>query len=326
MSTSATGSVSWGAVLPHGAAGEFGSAPGTQAWARLRDAATAWDELGYDHLWMSDHLMTSAGDRTGNYFESYTALAALSQVTRRAQLGALVTCALYRNIAILAKQGAAVDVMSNGRFILGLGGGWDEPEFDAFGLEFPSPTTRVEVFIETMEALTELWTRPAVDYDGTHLRLKAASCTPRPAAKPPIMTGTHGPRGLRAAARLADIANWNVGLEDFRRLSGVLDKACAEVGREPGSITRSVFRLADLTGNDDTVLRLLAEQGAPAELADAVKADHFIGTPDEVVPKVQSFIDSGARHVICLFLDAEGSDVSAERFLQDVAPAVAVPH
>lgn len=317
-------SLSCGAVLPHGAAGEFGHEPGTRAWARLRDAASAWDAFGYDHLWMSDHLMTSAGDRTGNYFESYTALAALSQVTQRAQLGALVTCALYRSVAILAKQGAAVDVMSGGRFVLGIGGGWDEPEFDAFGLGFPPAADRVEIFAETIQALIELWTRPTVDFDGEHVRLRGASCSPRPLKRPPVMTGTHGPRGLRAAARFADIANWNVGLQEFVRLNGVLDKACADVGRDPKSMVRSVFRLADLSGTDDTLLRLLAEQGAPADLAATVKADHFIGTVEEVVGKVQDFADAGARHVICLFLDAETSDTSAERFLNEVRPAIRV--
>jgi alkanesulfonate monooxygenase SsuD/methylene tetrahydromethanopterin reductase-like flavin-dependent oxidoreductase (luciferase family) len=280
--------------------------------------------MGYDHLWMSDHLMTSAGDRTGNYFESYTALAALSQVTRRTQLGALVTCALYRSVAILAKQGAAVDVMTGGRFILGIGGGWDEPEFKAFGLDFPAAADRVERFTETMQALIELWTRPAVDFDGKHVRLRGASCSPRPVKRPPVMTGTHGPRGLRATARFADIANWNVGLQEFVRLNTVLDQACADVGRDPTDVTRSVFRLADLTGTDDNLLRLLADQGAPADLADAVKADHFIGNSEEVAEKVQAFADAGARHVICLFLDADTSDTSAERFLNEVRPAIRV--
>lgn len=316
--------LTWGAVLPDGSGDEFVGWTGADAWARLRDAATTFDALGYDHLWTSDHLMASGGDRSGPYFEGYGTLAALTQVTRRARLGALVTCALYRNAGLLAKQAASVDLMSGGRLIFALGGGWDSDEFAAYGYDFPPPAGRVTAFEETLDAVLRLWSEPVVDLDGSYVRLRGARCEPKPATRPPIWTGTHGPRGLRAAARYADVANWNVELDEFRRLSGVLAKACASVGRDPATIDRSVFRLADLTGNDDAVRRLLASQGAPPDAVDIVREEHFVGTPEEVVPKVQAFVDAGARHVIVMFLDAESSDESATRFLQEVVPQVAV--
>jgi alkanesulfonate monooxygenase SsuD/methylene tetrahydromethanopterin reductase-like flavin-dependent oxidoreductase (luciferase family) len=315
--------LTWGAVLPDGSADEFLGWGGADAWARLRDAAMTFDDLGYDHLWTSDHLMASGGDRSGPYFEGYSTLAALTQVTRRARLGALVTCALYRNAGLLAKQAASIDLMSQGRLILSLGAGWDEDEFVAYGYDFPAPAERVTAFEETLEAVLRLWSEPAVDLDGSHVRLRGARCEPKPAARPPIWTGTHGPRGLRTAARYADVANWNVGLDEFRRLSGVLDKACAAVGRDPATIDRSVFRLADLTGTDDAVRRLLTSQGAPPQALEIVRRDHFIGTPEQVVPKVQDFVDAGARHILVLFLDAESSNESAVRFLRDVVPQIA---
>jgi probable F420-dependent oxidoreductase len=316
--------LTWGAVLPHGGAGEFDGWDGAQAWSRLREAATAFDKLGFDHLWMSDHLMGSSGDRTGIYFESYTAMAALAGVTRRAKLSAVVTCAQYRSVAMLAKQAANIDLVSDGRFILALGGGWDEGEFAAYGLRFPDPAERVAVFGETLEALRLLWAQDKVTYDGEHVHLTDASCSPRPATMPPIWTGAHGPRALRHTARFADVANWNVGYDEFVRLSGVLDEACAEVGRDRSTIETSVFRLADLSGGSGCLPSLLEAQGAPPEMAEEVARDHFIGDPDDVVERVQAFVDAGARHILVLFLDAAHTNASAESFMHDVVPKVAL--
>jgi alkanesulfonate monooxygenase SsuD/methylene tetrahydromethanopterin reductase-like flavin-dependent oxidoreductase (luciferase family) len=316
--------LTWGAVLPHGGAAEFDGWEPTRAWERLAEVAASYDALGFDHLWMSDHLMGSAGDRSGLYFESYTAMAALAAVTSRAKLGAIVTCAQYRSVAMLAKQAANVDLMSGGRFILALGGGWDEGEFAAYGLPFPSPGERVAVFGETLEAIRRLWTEDRVTYAGAHVHLCDAVCSPRPATLPEIWTGAHGDKALRHTARFADVANWNVGLEEFIRLSAVLSDACAEVGRDPDTIETSVFRLGDLSGGTGSLPQLLERLGAPANMADEVARDHFIGDPDEVAGRVQAFVDAGARHVVVLFIDAAMTTVSAESFVRDVIPEVAV--
>ena len=318
--------LTWGAFLPHGGAGEFAGWSGAEAWARLRDAAVAFDELGFDHLWVSDHLLPSgAPPRSGPYFESYATMTALTQVTKRASLGALVTSAFYRNPGLLAKQAAMVDVLSQGRFIFGLGGGWDEPECDAFGIPFPPPAERVTAFAETLEAVLQLWEKETVDYDGSFVRFSGAACNPAPARRPPVWTGTHGPRGLRIAARFADVANWNVAYDDFVRLSGVLDQACASEGRDPASIERSVFRLADVSDGAKGLTKLLEAMGAPPEARQAVADQHFVGPPEQVVPAVQRFVDAGARHIVLLFLDSETSDESAERWLREVVPAVSPP-
>jgi alkanesulfonate monooxygenase SsuD/methylene tetrahydromethanopterin reductase-like flavin-dependent oxidoreductase (luciferase family) len=232
-----------------------------------------------------------------------------------------VTCAPYRNAALLAKQAANVDVFSGGRLILGIGAGWDEDEFEAFGYPFASPAGRVIAFAETLEAITRLWREDKVDFDGAFVHLKGAACSPKPLAPPAIWTGTHGPRGLAVAARFADVANWNVGLQEFTRLSAVLRDACATAGR---MVDTSVFRVADLSGGD-AFAKLLDAQGATAEHADAVRATNFVGSPDEVVPRVQAFVDAGCRHFVIFALDCERSMETTERFLREVVPNVAVP-
>ena len=242
-------------------------------------------------------------------------------MTSRARLGQLVTCSPYRNAALLAKEAANVDIFSGGRLILGLGGGWDQGEFEAFGYGFPSPGERYRAFAETLEAIQLLWSRDKVDFDGTFVNLQGASCSPKPISVPPIWTGTHGPRGLEVAARFADVANFNQGLEAFTRLSGMVDQACAKVGR---TIEKSVFRLADVTGGR-ALDKLLADAGAPPEARVALEADHFIGTPEQVVPKVQAFVDAGARHIVIMALDAASSMETTERFLAEVVPEIRMP-
>jgi alkanesulfonate monooxygenase SsuD/methylene tetrahydromethanopterin reductase-like flavin-dependent oxidoreductase (luciferase family) len=310
--------VTWGAFVPHGAIDEFSGRKAGEAWSQIKDYAQAADDLGYDHIWTSDHLMSSGGDRDGMYFEAYTLLAALSQVTSKARLGQLVTCAPYRNAALLAKEAANVDVFSGGRLILGLGGGWDVPEFEAFGYRFPSARERFQGFAETLEAIHRLWRESKVDFDGEFVRLKGAVCEPKPADATPIWTGTHGPKGLAVAARFADVANFNVNLTQFQRLSRLVEAACEKVGRR---IDTSVYRLADLSGGDG-LTDLLARLGAPPEAADALKAEHFVGEPEEVVANVQAFVDAGARHIVIMALDSASSTVTTERFIKEVVPEI----
>ena len=274
--------VTWGVVLPHGAAGEFAAVSAQVAWARLRDSAvTCCDRLGYDHVWISDHLMASFGDRTGQQFEAYSTLAALTQVTERARLGVIVTCALYRSVAMLAKQAAGIDVMSDGRLIFALGAGWDQGEFDAFGYPFPSPGERVSVFEETLQAgHRELWSQPTVDFPGQHVRLAGALLQPasgRAATRVdghPWAARTADRRQIRRCHQL-ERRTHRLPPTD-RRAGGCVRR---EVGREPASLETSVFRLADLSGSRRTTCAGSSSNRARRpDLATAVGEEHFIGS------------------------------------------------
>ena len=267
--------------------------------------------------------MASFGGRTGQQFEAYSTLAALTQVTQRTRLGVIVTCAQYRSVAMLAKQAAGIDVMSDGRLIFALGAGWDEGEFRAYGYPFPSPGERVSVFGETLEAVIELWSQPTVDFTGQHVRLAGASCNPRP------VTAAAGVDGYPWATRTADRrqARRRRQLERrARRLPSPDRRAgrCVCRGRQGSGHHRDLGvsacrsqRLRGQPASDPRAARGIARPGR-----DAVSEDHFIGPVDTVISRVQDFVDSGARHIIALFLDAEHSDASAERFYSEVIPAI----
>ncbi len=314
--------LTFGAFIPQGGISEFVGWRPADAWACTRDRAVAFDEMGYDHLWVPDHVDTNPPRHDAVLFETFTTLAAVSQVTTRAHLGQMVTCASFRNSGLLAKIGATIDVVSGGRFILGLGGGWYEGEYDQYGWPFPSPAGRVQHFAETIEAVVRLWSEDEVTMQGTSVRLNGAHCSPKPLqSRPPIWTGVHGPKALRAAARFADVANWNVGLDRFLSLTEVLREQCLAVGRDFDTIRRSVFRLG-VVGDRAAYAPLLDALGVPPDALPTVEEQHFLGPPEEIAGKVQAFVDAGASDIVVAFLDAPSTVASAERFLREVVPQV----
>jgi len=171
-------------------------------------------------------------------------LAAMASVVSRARVGCMVTGVTYRNPAVLAKMAVTVDHISGGRLDFGLGAGWHEEEHRGYGLEFPSAGVRVEMLDEALTLIRRLWTEDTVTFEGRHYQLREALANPKPLQKPhpPIVVGGEKPKMLRVIARHAD--EWNVpshgDVVAWTKTSALLDEACAEVGRDPAEIRRSV--------------------------------------------------------------------------------------
>ncbi len=257
-------------------------------------------------------------------------LAALSQVTTTAELGQLVTCSSYRNAGMLAKEAACIDVFSGGRLILGLGAGWYDREYAAYGYEYPSDRTRLQVLEETITVIPRLWSEETVTFDGQHLRFDGAFCDPKPlrSPRPPLWVGGGGEKvTLRIAARHADATNWQVGLDQFVHKSKVLEEHCDALGRDFGSIVRTHgpdCRLFDSQRDLDAWL----ESPGGGNLwgrgpHEGYVRDNLVGTPDQVAEKVQGFVDAGCREFVLWFRDFPSSE-SLERFAAEVVPQVTV--
>ena len=212
-----TAPLRFGAFAPQGWKLEYSGWSAADAWARTVELSQLAERAGYDHLWVYDHVETVPRREPTHVFEAFTTLAALSQQTSRIRLGQLVTCAAYRNAGLLAKEAAGIDVMSGGRLVLGLGAGWYEREYQAYGYEYPSAGTRLAILEETVEVVRRLWTEPTVDFAGRHLRFDGAFCDPKPIQQlPELWIGGGGERvTLRIAAQHADKTNWQVGLDQF---------------------------------------------------------------------------------------------------------------
>lgn len=317
----------YGVFAPQGWKLEYSGWGAAAAWAHTVETARLAERLGYDHLWVYDHLETVPRREPTHVFEAFTTLAALSQRTERIRLGQLVTCAGYRNAGLLAKQAATIDVVSNGRLILGLGAGWYEREYTAYGYPFPSARERLAILEETAEAVRLLWSRETVDYAGRHVRLDGAFCDPKPLQRlPEVWIGGGGEKvTLRIAARLADKTNWQVGLDQFVAKSEILRSYCEEIGRDFESIVRTHgpdCRIFDSTRDLDTWL----ESPSGGHLRKAVpKAeyarDNLVGTVEQVLEKVQAFVDAGCREFVLWFRDFPSTE-SLERFAREVVPRV----
>ena len=317
----------YGAFVPQGWKLEYQGLGAAEAWDRSVEIALEAEELGYDHLWVYDHVETIPKRRPTHVFEAFTTLAALSQRTSRIRLGQLVTCSAYRNAGLLAKEAACVDVMSGGRLILGLGAGWYEREYRAYGWEFQSAGERLGRLEETAEVVRMLWTEERTTFEGQYVRFDGALCDPKPLQTlPPVWIGGGGERRtLRIAARFADATNWQVGLEGFVHKTEVLRRHCEDVGRDFGEITRTHApdcRLFDSRADLDA---WLASDGG-GHLWGTVDnetyvRDNFVGTVEDVIEKVQGFVDAGAEEFVLWFRDAPSSE-SLERFMTEVVPKV----
>jgi F420-dependent oxidoreductase-like protein len=316
-----------GVFVPQGWKLEYTGWTGPDAWARSVELARQAESLGYDHLWVYDHVETVPRREASHVFEAWTMMAALAHLTSRPRLGQMVTCAGYRNAGLLAKQAACVDVMSNGRLILGLGAGWYEREYQAYGWEFPDARGRLSCLEETLEAVKMLWASEQTSYKGDWVHLDEAFCDPKPIQTlPPVWVGGGGERvTLRIAARHADATNWQVGLDEFVRKSRVLERHCVDIGRDPSSITRTHAPDCRLFDSDGDVRRWLDSpdgggvwKGGDPEV---YLRDNLVGTAEQVAEKVQAFVDAGATEFVLWFRDYPATD-SLEGMMSAVDPLV----
>ena len=218
------------------------------------DVLRVWREADtipqIEHAWLFDHLMPIAGDPSGPIFEGWTLLSALAAQTGRLRLGLLVTSNRFRPPAMLAKIAATVDVVAGGRLEFGIGAG-SRPghpiarrEYEAYGLPFHDAAYAVGNLAEACTVIRRLWTESEpFDFDGTYLHLTGAFCNPKPVQRPhpPILIGGRSTATLRVVAEHADL--WNIpggDIDDAIRRGALLDRFCAEIGRDPASITRSI--------------------------------------------------------------------------------------
>ena len=227
--------------------------------ATIENYRSVWriaDEAGFDHCWVMDHLATIGGSPDEDIFEAWALQAAMAVATSRTRVGCMVTCNTYRHPGLAAKSAVTVDHLSGGRLEFGIGAGWAENEHTMFDLQFGTVGERLDRLEEACEIIRSLWTEPVTTFAGQHYKITEAVAEPKPVQeRVPIWIGGSGrKRTLRIAARFADVWNAAGGLpEEIADLSGVLDGHCADVGRDPAEIRRSVqMRLAD---TDEETLR-----------------------------------------------------------------------
>jgi len=242
----------------------------------------------FDSAWFIDHLQF--GD-TG-VLEGFTALSYIAALHPPLKFGHTVLCQSFRNPALLAKMGATLQFLSGGRFLLGLGAGWHEEEYHAYGYDFPPAGVRVQQLEETLQIIKAMWAEKQASFEGTYYRVTEAYCEPKPDPLPPIMVGAFGPKMLRLTAKYAD--GWNVsstGIHPYRHLVAEFERACAEVGRDPATVRRSWCG-----GCICAPTQAQAEQLAGERYRMDDDDFSFVGTPKRVVEQMRAFIDLGVDY------------------------------
>jgi probable F420-dependent oxidoreductase len=302
----------FGLSLPHYGFSLPGDEPITfeamTAWARRAEA------LGFDSVWVSDHFFYSFGRYGADpspiaALEPMTALAGLAVMTERVRLGTLVLCAPFRHPALVAKMASTIDGIARGRLELGVGAGWLEDEFAAFGYPFGTVGERFAHLEETLEVLDVLFAGTPATYDGPSVHLRDARLLPAPVqARIPVWVGGKGgPRLLRLAARHADGWNavWRWSPEAFGDRAAAAGAACEGVGRDPASF-RFTVGLYTLIGEDESGARSAFERGRAAmpgnaivsETYDSWRADTLSGTPEQILERIQAFEAIGVEEII----------------------------
>jgi probable F420-dependent oxidoreductase len=261
-------------------------------WADLAAMARRAEDLGFDSVWVGDHLLyRTPGEPPKAPWEAWSLLAALAAVTERVELGPLVACTSFHNPAMLAKKAETVDEISGGRLILGLGAGWNEPEYRAFGYPFDHRASRFE---EAFTVIRTLLATGEVDYHGRYYEAEDCLLLPR-GPRPggiPLMVGSQGERVLRAT--LPHVRAWNTWYAWYgNRPDGLvpllarIDALCRDVGRDPATLEKTVAVLVQLPGGEGRAGGDVADRGAPP----------LSGAPDEIAGVLRSFAQAGVAHV-----------------------------
>jgi F420-dependent oxidoreductase-like protein len=268
----------------------------------LRSIAKRAEEAGFRDIWLMDHFrqIRSVGRPWEDIPEPYSTLGYLAGVTTTIRLGCLVTSVTHRHPAVLAQMIAALDVLSGGRAVCGLGIGWDEEEHNSFGIPFPDVPTRYEMLEESVDILRLMWGKGTPEYKGKHFQADSLACYPRPVQDPvPILIGGSGEKKtLKLVARLADAANVLGTPERVAHKVGVLREHCEAVGRDVEDI--EVTHLVNaITAHDRAGLRAQVDQVRPA----AVSFEEFVNRNNGALPAdlralFAAYSDAGANHSI----------------------------
>ncbi len=283
------------------------------------------ESLGYNSVWVNDHLIFGSG-----ILECWTTLSSLAPITEKERLGTLVLCNNFRFPSVLAKMAATLDYISEGRLEFGIGAGWNEEEHRAYGIPFPKPAERVERLKEAVEIIKKMWTEEAPYYNGKYYKIEGATCEPKPMQKPhpPIMIGGAGEKlMMKVIAQLADKCNFaHRSPAEYAHKLKVLKEACRQIGRNFDEIEKSWWGRVMISRNKDEViaqlkaLYLSQRRESPFKRwIEGIKANSIIGTPEECVEKLREYMKLGVTYFIFRFGDAP-SKKGLRLFAEEVIP------
>ena len=281
-----------------------------------KSIVTTADKIGFDSLYAYDHLIPFfKDDIEKNIFECFTLLSATATITKRIKIGQIVTCNSYRNPALLAKMVSTLDVISNGRMELGIGAGWYEKEYLAYGYDFPSHIQRIKQLDESLSIIKEMWTKKSASFEGNYYTIKEAICNPKPIQKPhpTIMVGGSGEKYLlKVVAKHANRYNIFFGTpQEMKRKITILKDYCSKNGRDHNEIQYSVVLPCIITESGEDINQIVARykrrDKTVEQYLDFLVGGITIGTPEKIINGLNQYIELGVSHFIIQFKDLNNS-------------------
>ena len=326
----------FGLFIPQGWRQDLTGIPAADHWAVMNGLAQHADAGStFDSVWVYDHFHTVPEPVAEATHEAWSLMAAFAASTSRVKLGQMCTCMAYRNPAYLAKAATTVDMISGGRAQMGIGAGWYEHEWRAYGYGFPGAGARLDALDEGVQIMKQMWTQGSATFTGTHFQVDGALNYPLPlqdGGLPLWIAGGGEKKTLRIAAQHADFTNFDGTPEVFAHKSAVLAEHCAEQGRDVAEITRSANYNVVIGETEKDVADRLAWLGehyaatVPAKAASTVedfRKGPLVGTPEQIAETLTSLQGLGMTYAITYFAEAAYDRSGIELFETQVAPALA---
>ena len=277
-----------------------------EAYETMTRVAQEAEALGFDSIWLYDHFHTVPTPTQEVTFECWTSTAALARDTKRVRIGQMVTCNGYRNPALLAKMASTVDALSHGRLDFGIGAGWYEEEFHAYGYAYPETRERLERLREAVQVILAMWTQDEANFEGKYYQVRGAINQPKGVQKPhiPLLIGGGGEKvTLRLVAQYADACNVGGGIANIKHKLAVLKQHCDELGRDYNTIRRTT--LVDDCAIAETEEEAIAKL-TPAQRnnLDSLRQSELIGTPAMIRQRLAEYEEAGIQEIVIRFVDA----------------------
>src|SRR5436305_4658447 len=277
-----------------------------EAYETMTRVAQEAEALGYDSIWLFDHFHTVPNTTQEVTFECWTSTAALARDTKRVRIGQLVTCNGYRNPALMAKMASTVDVLSHGRLDFGIGAGWYEHEYRAYGYGFPDAPERLRYLREAVQVILAMWTQEEAVFEGKYYHENGAINQPKGVQKPhiPLLIGGGGEQvTLKLVAQYGDACNVGGDIATIKHKFAVLKQHCDELGRDYNSIRRTTLidDCAIAETEDAAIAKLTPAQRNDLE---SLRQTELIGTPAMIRQRLQELEEAGVQEIIIRFVDA----------------------
>src|SRR5256886_1975323 len=300
-------SLKFGLSLPQGWTMDLASIKDpVEAYEAMTRVAQTADETGFASAWLVDHFHTIPRPSQEVTFECWTTTAAVARDTKRVRVGQTVTCNGYRNPALLAKMASTVDVLSHGRLNFGIGAGWYEHEYRAYGYDYPETPERLRRLGEAVQVILAMWTQEKANFEGTYYQVRGAINQPKGVQKPhiPLLIGGGGEKvTLRLVAQYADACNIGGDIPTIKHKLAVLKQHCEQLGRDYESIKRTT--LIDYCVIAETEAGVLARL-TPEERdhLEELRQTWLIGTPEQIRERLAEYEEAGIQELIVRFVDA----------------------